>query len=102
MASKYGKDNYFKSVEDIYKRRLSSLVKFAHTNLVQHDQALDVVHDALTKTLVYLNRRPKAKISEKLVRTLIFRACTKKNNDKCGITLEPVTDFTEKVESFDD
>lgn len=94
MASKYKNDNYYVDLEDLYKRRFASLVRYALPLLNDKDYAIDAVHDALIKTQVYLNTHPKGKVSERLVKTLIFRACKKKNKDKCGITIEPLTDFT--------
>ncbi len=75
----FGDSNFHRSIEDLYKNRLNALVKFAQGHVYRSDLAIDVVHDAISKSVEYFNRHPGKKVSERIVQFLILKACKKVN-----------------------
>jgi hypothetical protein len=55
-----------------------------------------MVHDALAKTLEYMNKHEGKKVSENIVRFLILKACKKQNKYsvelESGLLNEPLKD----------
>lgn len=70
---------WFPTVEALYKAKLNSLLALASRHLYQKDQAMDVVHNALVKSLIYFNKNPTKKVREQVVHLEILRACKRAN-----------------------
>ena len=64
--------------------------------MYRKDLAIDMVHDALAKTLEYMNKHEGKKVSENIVRFLILKACKKQNKYsvelESGLLNEPLRD----------
>lgn len=74
-----GGKQYFQTIEEIYKTRFGSFVALASRHVYNKDLAIDVVHNALVKTLEYKKKRPKMNVDERIIRFLILKACKKMN-----------------------
>lgn len=72
-------NQWFKSVEDLYKAKLPALLSLAKRHIYSADLALDVVHDALAKSLVYFQKHPEKKVREQIVHLQILKACKRAN-----------------------
>ena len=70
---------WFPTVEALYKARLNALLAVASRYVYNKDLALDMVHDALAKSLAYFQKHPERKIRENIVHLLIIKACKKAN-----------------------
>lgn len=74
-----GTNQYFTSVEEIYRTRFNAFVALASRHVYNKDLAIDVVHNAMVKTLEYKSKRPKMNVDERIIRFLILKACKKMN-----------------------
>ncbi len=52
----FERSQWFLTVEDLYKKRLDYLVSFARRHVYQSDSSIDVVHDAIVKSIEYFNK----------------------------------------------
>lgn len=57
----------YNNIDEAYKKATPRLVSIAKTYLYNSDYAIDCVHQAFEKALVYLRKHPKAKISDFLL-----------------------------------
>ena len=88
-----GGKQYFKTVEEIYKTRLNSFLALASRHVYNKDLALDVVHNAITKSLEYKKKNPKMNVDEQIIRFLILKACKKMNKYSVEIPYGDSSDF---------
>lgn len=70
---------WFVSVEDLYVKRLNSLVAFARKHVYQNDSAIDIVHDAIVKSIEYFKKYPDKKVYERIVQYQILKLAKKHN-----------------------
>jgi hypothetical protein len=70
---------YFNSVEELYEKRLERMLSVARKYIYNKDLALDVVHNALAKSIVYFQKHPDKKIQLQIVEFLIIKSCKKYN-----------------------
>ena len=73
------RSQWFFTVDDLYAKRLDSLVSFARKHLYQTDSAIDIVHDAIVKSIEYFKNNPGKKVYERIVQYQILKLCKKHN-----------------------
>ena len=72
-------NQWYPTVEALYRAKLPALLSLAKRHVYRHDLALDVVHDALAKSLVYFQKHPDKKVREQIVHFQILKACKRAN-----------------------
>jgi DNA-directed RNA polymerase specialized sigma24 family protein len=71
----------YSTMEEAYKAEFSRLVSSAKTLLINKDYAIDCVHDAFEKVLLYVSKRPGSRINGFLLLREVSRAAKKYNRD---------------------
>lgn len=99
MAKQVESYQYFDSIEQIYKARLGAFIKLARRHVYNPDLAIDVVHNALARSVKYFNDNPERKIREEVVRWLILKECKKMNKYSREI---PVGDWFGVMKKYGD
>jgi len=70
---------WWPDVETLYKARLNSFLALAARHIYNKDHSIDVVQDAMVKTVEYFNKNPDRKIREQIVRWQILKAVKRAN-----------------------
>lgn len=78
---------YFNSVEDLYTKQLDHFTALARRHVYNKDLALDVVHDAFAKALIYFNKHPSKKVRPQIMEWLVLKACKKVNKNSVEIPM---------------
>lgn len=73
------KKKVYDNAEEAYAMLFGPLQKFARSKLYRPDLAIDAVHDAFERALVYLSKKPEAKLSAFILFRETIRACRRIN-----------------------
>jgi DNA-directed RNA polymerase specialized sigma24 family protein len=71
---------HYDTIEEAYKEAFEPLLTYAKRHLYNKDEAIDCVHDAFEKWMVFANNSKKAEtISVYLLYREVMRACRRRN-----------------------
>lgn len=69
----------YNNLDEAYKDLVDSMTNTARRHIFNTDYAIDAVHDAFTKTVEYVSKKPDTKISEFIIQRELMRACRRIN-----------------------
>ena len=76
----------YNTIEEAYKDLMPTLISYARRHLYNTDYAVDAAHSAFEKTLSYLNKNKKSKVSSFIILQELKRACRRLNKNSNEIT----------------
>lgn len=86
MKNALHKNQYFKTLDEIYKVRYNALLSTANKHIFNRDYAFDAVQDAFVKAVIYHNKHKGRSFREQILHVLVIRSC-KKINKKFGVEI---------------
>lgn len=84
---------FWLTVEEIYAKRLNAFISTARRHCYNQDDAIDVVHSALAKSITYFQKNPHRKVREQIVHWLIIKECKKHNKGSIEVPYGSYQDF---------
>lgn len=86
---------FWLTVDEIYKKRLNAFLSTARRHSYNQDEAIDIVHAALAKSITYFKKKKNAdrKVREQIVHWLIIKECKRHNRGSIEVPYGSYEDF---------
>src|SRR5688500_4363842 len=95
MPKPINTQQFWLTVEEIYDKRLNAFLSTDRRQCYNQDDAIDIVHSALAKSIAYFQKKKNAdrKVREQIIHWLIIKECKRYNKGSIEVPYGSYEDF---------